>query len=395
MAIDEEKIDKHLKKTALLLGWMLIAAGFLGALYLLWPAIRWFFATISPFLVALVVAYLFNPIVDVAQKKLKLGRVGGIIAVALLVVLILLVFIGFLIPIMYNQTMNVVTAVQNTLPDMLEWFSKWLPEGKLEAIQKDIETRLQNLNIDLGKAAGRAADAAESSAKAVRGAIAGVGAFLSGVAGFFAAGVLVVVIAFYYLSEFHAIPGVIRKLTPPEQEARIMEVLGKVDKAVGGFLRGQLIVCSLIGISAAIGLALIGMKQYAVLVGVIAGVANIIPYLGPVMGATPGILWALVSDSHETWLEKLIYAGLVVLIFAIIQMLDGFVFQPRIVGKNSNLHPLIVMLALLVGAQFGLGGMILAVPLACIGKVLFMELWWKGYLERREEALQKIAKQNE
>jgi len=77
---------------------------------------------------------------------------------------------------------------------------------------------------------------------------------------------------------------------------------------------------------------------------------------------------------------------LVVALFALIQALDGFVFQPRIVGKSSNLHPLLVMLALLIGAQFGLGAMIVAVPIACVGQVLFKELVWTPYCRRKHTA---------
>jgi predicted PurR-regulated permease PerM len=95
----------------------------------------------------------------------------------------------------------------------------------------------------------------------------------------------------------------------------------------------------------------------------------------------------LLSSSHETWSERFVFSGLVVGLSASIQVLDGFVFQPRIVGKYSNLHPLLVILALTVGASFGLVGMIVALPTMCICRVLFLELCWHPYVEKKKLSL--------
>jgi predicted PurR-regulated permease PerM len=120
----------------------------------------------------------------------------------------------------------------------------------------------------------------------------------------------------------------------------------------------------------------LGMKQYALLIGFVAGAANFIPYLGPLMGEIPAILYVLLSNNYEGPKEKLLYTGLVIGLFALIQTLDGFVFQPKIVGKSAQLHPVVVILALVVGGQFGIMGMIVAVPTACILRVLIKEFYW-------------------
>jgi predicted PurR-regulated permease PerM len=388
----DEKLDQSLKRALLLMAWMLIAAGLVGGAWLLLPLVRWALQVLSPFLVALVVAYIFNPIVNFLQHKLKLGRQGGIVVAALLVVLVVLAFFGLLIPVLYTQTSNLIQAVRDALPDLVEVVGRRLSPDRVEEIKETVLKWVEEADFDPRRLMGHAAQAAESGARAFQGAVVGMGSFVGGVFGFFAAAILAVVIAFYYLMDFNAIPGLLRSLCPVEHEARFMEILGKVDRAVGGFLRGQLIVCSLVALLASIGLALVGMRQYAVLVGVLAGAANIIPYLGPVMGATPAVLWALLSPTHETWPERLTFAGIVLALFAIIQTLDGLLFQPRIVGRSSQLHPLVVMLALVVGAQFGLVGMILAVPSACVIRVLFLELWWKKRQERRAQAAEANSK---
>ena len=90
----------------------------------------------------------------------------------------------------------------------------------------------------------------------------------------------------------------------------------------------------------------------------------------------PAGLWVIFGDTYATGQEKLIGVGIIVAFSVAVQSLDGFFLQPRIVGKNAELHPLLVLLALLIGAQFGLGGMIVAVPLAIMVRVVLKELWW-------------------
>jgi predicted PurR-regulated permease PerM len=165
-----------------------------------------------------------------------------------------------------------------------------------------------------------------------------------------------------------------------------MDILGKVDEAVGGFLRGQLIAAAIVGVLTAVGLAAIGMWRYALLVGVVAGVGHLIPYLGPVLGATPALLWSFLAPSHTTWGERFLYAGLVIALFVVIELVDGFFSQPRIVGKKSHLHPLVVIAALVIGAQFGITGIVLAVPSAAIARVLIKELWWNEHVARKKAA---------
>ena len=406
MLPEGDSLNTRLKQVALVLGWMLAVAGGVWALASVWPAVRWVFAAVSPFLTALVVAYLFNPIVQVVQKKFRLGRIMGIVTVLVVIVLIFLIFFGVVLPIVYMQLADVVRDVRSAMPDLLERLasaaltvSEKLGLGSGDAAQQsDLRERLQSIwqsfDLSLNQLMAQISeiDAAtmkgltQGGAKAVAGVLSAVAGFLSSIVGAIVTGIMVLVIAFYYLMDFHAIPGLVRKVLPDEIEDRTMVILHKLDVAVGGFLRGQLIVCCFVAILATAGLALIGMYKYALIVGLFAGAINFIPYLGPSAGATPAVLWALLSRSHETWGERMLYVGLVVGLFALIQTIDGFVFQPRIVGKSSNLHPLAVMLALFVGAQFGISGMILAVPSMCIVRVLVKELWWDKHIARKKGA---------
>ena len=383
----EERINYLLKRMALVLGWMLIAAGALWALGRLWVVISWLLGALSPFLIALVLAYIFNPIVTIVQGRLRLGRLAGIIVVALLLILIIGVFMGVLAPLVYEQGMALVKEVRENAPPLINKATSFL------GIDKSIPDKLgqwfseisQNLKTSVGskkEVAGNIAGGAMAGWTLAKG----IGSVFTGVFGALATSLLVIVIAFYYLSEFDAIPHLLRLILPTRYENRTMDVLGKMDEAVGGFLRGQLIASSIIALLSAIGLAAIGLWQYAILIGMVAGIGSFIPYLGPVLGATPAVLWAFLSSAHQTWGQRFLYAGLVVGIFALVQTVDGLFSQPRIVGKSSHLHPLVVIGALVLGAQLGITGMILAVPVASAVRVLILEFWWNEHVAGKRRA---------
>jgi predicted PurR-regulated permease PerM len=187
---------------------------------------------------------------------------------------------------------------------------------------------------------------------------------------------LVVVIAIYYLLDMHAMPRIIRRLLPAAQRERIWSILLEADRNVGGFLRGQLIACIIVGVLTSIFLIFVGLRQYAILIGCFAGLMHFIPYLGPVAGGTPALLWVLLSQNFQSWPQRGVYVLIIVAGFGIIETIDGFITQPYIVGRSASLHPLTVMLALAIGAQAGIGGMIIAVPSACLARVLWLELFW-------------------
>lgn len=383
MAESSEKTDPYFTAMKALF-WVLFAGVFAFAAVQAWPVIQRIVAIMTPFILGLLLAYVFYPIVVLVQKRLKLGRVTGILAVALCIFTIGAVIFAVLLPVLYQQTASLLDGlVQYFSSERVDAFlQRFLTEGQsLEDLRDIMKGWLENLRENLTSALQSKPDLIEpvaaGSIGAVRGAIQATLSVFGWLGGFAATIVLSVIVAFYCLVGMEKVPAIIRRMLPGDDPERVWESLVKADAAVGGFLRGQLIACTGVGILASILLLLVGLKQYAVLIGFIAGAVNFIPYLGPAFGATPAILWALMSPSHEAWGERGLYVGLILGGFAVIQMIDGFIFQPLIVGKQAALHPLAVMLALVVGAQFGIGGMILAVPAACVIKVFFVEFYWK------------------
>jgi len=148
-----------------------------------------------------------------------------------------------------------------------------------------------------------------------------------------------------------------------------LNFLHKVDQQLGGYLRGQFIEAGVVGVLSVIALGVLEIKYFTV-IGIFAGLANLIPYVGPVAGAIPAIIINMIEGGDTATIIYIIAA------FALIQFIDNMFVQPMVLSRSVDLHPLVIVLAVLVGAQFfGLLGMLLAVPAAGIVKVTFRELY--------------------
>ena len=387
-------LDPRLQHMLLVLAWMAVIAGGVATVAFAWPLVAKILGLLLPFLVAFVIAYIFDPIVTFVQERLKLSRVVGMIAFYAFLLIVFLGFFALLLPALYDQASSGVKAIQENAPKKAEELmrARGIEPSHLRTLMDDWLTSkglsVESLAMQAGQSAGvrRAAQtAAEGGYSVLRAGFKFLGDLLSSIFSGFAFAVLVLIVNFYMLLDFNRFRRMFLPMIPSAWRDRTIVAARKLDYAVGGFIRGQMIDCALVGLMTTIGLMALGLKQYALLIGFIAGFCNFIPYLGPLMGEIPAVLFILLSDSYEWPREKLIYSGLVVGLFAIIQAIDGLVLQPKIVGKAAQLHPLAVILALVIGGQFGMMGMIVAVPAACMVRVLWKEFYW----DRRVAALKQ------
>ena len=165
----------------------------------------------------------------------------------------------------------------------------------------------------------------------------------------------------------------------PGADHRLAQVGGE-GQAVGGFFRGQLLVALFVGVASSIGLWAIGLPFW-LLVGMVAGVFNLVPLIGPFIGGGLAVVIALISGQPL----KAVWAALVLLA---VQQIDNHLISPNVMGRTVQLHPVVVMLALLVGASFaGLFGMLVIVPLVAVAKIVFLFIWSK-YVDYGEELTQ-------
>ncbi len=176
------------------------------------------------------------------------------------------------------------------------------------------------------------------------------------------------VVSIYMLAESATIKRFFLQSFPPHSHRRVVAILHDVDQVIGGFIRGQIVVAAVVGTLAIVGLVILHVR-YAVIIGVWAGIMDVIPYIGPIAGAIPGVIVALIFNGPGAAIG-------VIVAFTVINQLEAHLLAPRIVSGSVKITPLAVIFALLICAKiFGFIGLIVAVPLAGIVRVLLTHMF--------------------
>ncbi|MFF7708658.1 AI-2E family transporter [Pseudomonas sp. NPDC007930] len=327
--------------------WLGIALLCCAFIYLLHPIL-------TPFLVAMLLAYLGDPLVD-RLEAWGLSRTLGVVVVFVVFTLVLVLGLVVLIPMLARQ----VVRVYELAPQMLDWLQQvalpWaqaklgLAEGfwKFDKIKAAISEHMGQTTDIVGLVLQRAT----ASSLALVGWLANL--------------VLIPVVGFYLLRDWDVMMAKIRSLLPRQREKQIVGLAGECHEVLGAFVRGQLLVMLALGGIYACGLMLTGL-ELGLLVGVIAGLASIVPY----MGFITGIGVAMVAGLFQFGLDWL-HLGLIAGVFVIGQALEGMVLTPMLVGDRIGLHPVAVIFAVLAGGElFGFTGVLLALPVAAVIMVL-------------------------
>jgi predicted PurR-regulated permease PerM len=177
--------------------------------------------------------------------------------------------------------------------------------------------------------------------------------------------VLLPILTFYFLRDWDKLVERVAALIPRDHVATVDRLALESNDVLGAFLRGQFLVMLALGAIYAVGLSVVGLKL-GLLIGIIAGLISFVPYLGTATGIVLGVIAALVQTGGDWSL-----VALVLVVFVIGQMLEGYVLTPRIVGDRIGLHPVAVIFAIMAGGQlFGFLGMLLALPVAAVANVL-------------------------
>ncbi|MGN1400865.1 MAG: AI-2E family transporter [Bacillus sp. (in: firmicutes)] len=175
---------------------------------------------------------------------------------------------------------------------------------------------------------------------------------------------IIPLIAFYFLKDWATIKKTAWYITPARIRKQSIAFIRDLEESLGDYIRGQLLVCLIIGVASALLLWALDIK-YALLLGIFIGATNVIPYFGPIIGAIPAAVIAAAAGT-----EQIIYV--VIVVFAL-QFVEGNLLSPLIVGKSLHMHPLLIMLSLFLGGEVGgIAGLVLAVPILAFLKVSVM-----------------------
>ena len=335
----------------------------LGALSFLW-LLHAAGSILAPFALAFVIAYVANPLVERAERR---GVSRGVGALALLLVFALLVLLVLLlvVPLAAEQGREFATDFPTMVDDLIAWWN-----GRVAALDRDSGALLRGLPFE--RALIRSEDvSAWLAARATElrpswRTAAGLGQGLQWVMTILGFLVLTPVLAYYLLRDFPRMKQVVADALPEDRRDVTLGFLGEYDDLLGEFMRGQLLVALFVGLATWIGFE-IAQFPNAVLLGAVAGVFNLVPYLGLIVSLVPALFIAILTPPIGTSLLK------VAIVFFAIQSLDNYVLSPRIIGDRVGLHPVWVMLAILAfGSFFGIVGILLAIPIAVLVKLVLI-----------------------
>lgn len=200
-----------------------------------------------------------------------------------------------------------------------------------------------------------------------------VGQLLSGLTLF----IIVPFALFFFLAEGRTIKRAIIEQVPNRYFELILNLLHRIDRQLGSYMRGMVLSVIIVSLLSSTGLYIIGLEHFLV-IGLLAGLANVIPYMGPAIGIIAGVVAAVLQYSALSF-------GVVIpviIVFVIVQLVDNVFVAPMVVGRSVNLHPLLVIFAVFVGSElFGAVGMLLAVPTTAVIKVSVRTIYegWRGY----------------
>jgi predicted PurR-regulated permease PerM len=316
---------------------------------------------LPPFLIGIGIAYMADPVADWFES-LGLGRTTAVAVIFVLLLLLLLLVLLILVPLLGEQ----VEAFFKLLPAIDAWFNQTaLPylQTSLNIDLKDLEIKAVAMSLG-GDGSAAGVFMTQLLEQLTRSGLSFLGAI--------GTALLAPLVSFYLLRDFDLLVARIKAILPRNIEPRISAWAQEIDEVLGAFVRGQLLVMLALGLIYGLGLFVIDLN-YALLIGLLAGLASVVPYMGFLIG----LLIALVVALFQ--FDNYYYILLVFGVFAIGQAIEGMVLTPWLIGDRIGLHPVAVIFAVLAGGQlFDFLGVLLALPAAAVIMVLLRHLY-KSY----------------
>lgn len=315
-------------------------------LYLLSPVL-------TPFAVAALLAYLGDPLVDQLEAR-RFSRTTSVVLVFVAMSLVAILVLLLLVPLLEAQ----ISQLIRNLPGYLSWLRQNIEPWLSARLGIDAEGML-----DLSGLIGMLREHWQAAGGFAATAVASVGKSGMAFVGWLVNLALIPVLTFYFLRDWDTLVARVSELLPRSVAPTIGRLASQSDQVLGAFLRGQLLVMAALATIYTVGLWAVGV-DYALLIGLGAGLVSFIPYLGTITGLAAGLIATVVQ--HQDLLHVLLVLG----VFGIAQVLEGFVLTPWLVGDRIGLHPVAVIFAIMAGGQlFGFFGVLLGLPVAAVGMV--------------------------
>ncbi len=328
-----------------------------------------------PYILGLILAYLLLPLVNWLERKMparlrnwRVARPLAIVVTYLLLIALIAGTIAFIVPLVADQIGFLIEKWPDLTSRVEDWGTRgwgWYTENIPANWRQTIETNLKSLIDDVLAAV---QDGVVATVRTLFGTI----SFIIGL-------VVIPFWLFYILHDESQVKTGVMQALPHQLRDDVQCMASLIDDVLSAYIRGQLLLCLFVGGMATIALFIVDVP-FALVLGLIAGFFEVLPYVGPILGAIPAVLVALLSDP--------ISAIWVAVAFFAIQQVENLILVPRIAGESVKLHPALVMVVLVVGNELaGFWGMLVAVPIAAVIRDVFKYL----YLRLLDEPLEPKA----
>lgn len=323
-----------------------------------------FEVVILPGVLAVIAYYLLRPLLGLLESW-RIPRIWGIFilfacAIGLLTLLVLLVY-----PFLRDQFTNLVQEFPVYVKALSQNIVNYINNSRITEYLAKYDFKYDEFVNDF--TTGMVDTVKNTAANLAQGVASGLTGFVSTLTGIVLSLVTVPFILFYLLKDGEKFPKFVLNICPPRMREGIREVMHDMDKQISSYIQGQILVSMCIGAMVTIGFLIIGM-DYALLLGFLAMITSVVPYLGPVIAITPAAIIALVTSPFM--LIKL------AIVWTVVQLIEGKFISPQIMGKSLSIHPISIIFVLLTsGSLFGVPGVILGIPGYAILKVLVTHLF--------------------
>ncbi len=307
---------------------------------------------------SLILAMALDPWVDWLQKK-RLPRALAVLIIYLALSALFILGIVLLIPPLVQQVADIIANFP-AYWEQVRTAVESLPLLHNTSLEQQLSSRLNELGPYVGRA--------------VTGTLGTLLDVFGGIVSF----IVILVITLYFVTSEEGMKAFVRKITPKPHQTYILDLIDRMQLRLGLWLRGQLLLSLLIFLLTYIGLLIVGSK-YALLLAFLAGLFEVIPFLGPILAAIPGLFFALAQSPTK--------ALLVLIVYVAVQQAENHLIAPRVMGKSVDLNPVVVILVVLIGAKLGgVMGALLAVPVASALALLLEDV-----LERKTKREAEIS----
>lgn len=320
-------------------------------------AVYYLQSILTPFLVGIVLAYLGDPIVD-RLETYKINRTVGVLIVFVVFLVLIVATALVVVPMLVREVAGLIQDIPAGIAWLQEKASPWLVAtfniDPFDVSLDNLKTRLLGNWQQAGGLAGRVLQEVTASGAALITALISIA--------------LTPVVAFYLMRDWDGVIQKMHEMIPRIMEETVVGLVQECDEVLSQFLRGQLLIMLILGCIYAVGLSIFELKL-ALLIGLLAGLASIVPYLGFAVGIVAATLAAMFQ------FQDVLHLVYVLIVFVIGQVIEGMVLTPLLVGDRIGLHPVAVIFAVLAGGHlFGFFGILLALPVAAVVMVFVRHL---------------------